>query len=399
MRILQICNKAPYPANDGSSIAIYNMSLGFIENEADLYLLTINTKKHFKPDKLVPEEFKRRSKYVSVYKNTNVNPAGLILNLLSKESYFLSRFYFRAFKNKLIEVLKKNTFDIIHLEGLFVATYIPVIRKYSKAKIAIRAHNIEHLIWDRMIANETNAVKKKYLVLQNERLKKFELSVLPRVDAIVTITDYDKQYLEKLGIKNNYFVSPTGIDVSKYPLQADAEERCSVFHFGSMDWMPNVEAVEWFLEHVWLKHFIDKTNYTFYIAGRNMPAKLLNINYNNVKIVPDVKDSVHFYNSKEIMVVPLLSGSGMRIKILEGMAMSKAIVSTAIGAEGIPVTQNKNIILANTAEGFALAIKNIAENNDLKVHLKENARIFITESFNNKKLVKDLLLFYSNLLN
>ncbi|MFL5753082.1 MAG: glycosyltransferase family 4 protein [Bacteroidia bacterium] len=399
MRILQLCNKAPYPANDGSSIAIYNMALGFMENNADLTLLTINTKKHFKPDVNVPEEFKRKSNYTSIYRNADVNPIGALLNLFSDQSYFISRFYFEEFENALTSILKKKNFDLIHIEGLFMATYIPLIKKYSKAKISIRTHNIEHLIWERLIMNETDPVKKKYLGIQNKRLKKFEMEVLPAVDAIVTITEQDKNYFESLGIENKYLVSPTGIELSQYKLNTAAIEKFSLFHFGSMDWMPNVEAVEWFLDNVWSKYFADKPDYTFYIAGRNMPQNLQQLVYKNVKVISEVSDSIDFYNSKQLMLVPLLSGSGMRIKIIEGMAMGKAIISTGIGAEGIPVSHRENILIADTPAEFAESINELFANPALRENLEKNARELIRTQFNNKKLVAEVLSFYQTLLN
>ena len=92
IKILQICNKAPYPANDGSSIAIYNMANGLCDNGVELHLLTINTKKHFKDDKGVPEDFKLKTHYQSVYHNCNTSLTGAFLNLFSPESYFVSRF-------------------------------------------------------------------------------------------------------------------------------------------------------------------------------------------------------------------------------------------------------------------------------------------------------------------
>lgn len=190
-KVLQICNKAPFPANDGSSIAIYNMARGLIENKVELTLLTINTKKHFKPDDGVPVDFKTNSNYVSIYRNTNTSFWGALLNLFSPKSYFVSRFYFKKFEDKLIDLLKTQQFDLIQLEGLFMAVYINTIKKHSKAKITLRAHNVEHFIWDRHIQNENSWLKKTYLSLQNKRLKRFEIDVLSKVDAVVPITETD----------------------------------------------------------------------------------------------------------------------------------------------------------------------------------------------------------------
>lgn len=177
LSILQICNKAPYPANDGSSIAIYNMARGFLANKVELHLLCINTKKHFKPDEGVPPDFRKQSHYRSVYRNTNTSIMGALLNLFSTRSYFVSRFKFNSFEHELTETLKKKKFDIIQLEGVFMGVYLPVIRKYSEAKVVLRAHNIEHYIWNRHALVEKNLLKRVYFNLQNKRLKRFELSV------------------------------------------------------------------------------------------------------------------------------------------------------------------------------------------------------------------------------
>jgi hypothetical protein len=170
MRILQLSNKSPFPPNDGSSIAIANLALGFADNEVDLHLLSINTKKHYKADDKIDDLIKEKTNYQSVYKNTNTSLLGAFLNLFSNQSYFVSRFYFNKYKNILIEKLQSQTYDIIQIEGIFMASYIPTIKKYSEAKIVLRAHNIEHQIWDRLLLQEKSWLKKQYVTLQNKRL-------------------------------------------------------------------------------------------------------------------------------------------------------------------------------------------------------------------------------------
>jgi len=398
MRILQISNKAPYPPNDGSSIAVYNMAKGFINNGAELHLLTINTLKHYKKQNEIPQDFLEQSHYAAVDRDTAVTPIGALMNLFSSESFFVSRFVFKEFEEKIIEKLKAIQFDIVHLEGLFVAPYIPVIRKHSKAKITIRTHNVEHLIWDRLIENEKSAVKRKYLSIQNARLKKLELQILKEADGIVTITDYDKKLFEQLGIKTKTVVSPTGIVLDRYEINRAVTKTNSAFHLASMDWMPNTEAVDWFLDKVWSKYLKVESNLQFTLAGRFMPDSYLKRNEGNLKVIGSIDDNIQFYNEHEIMMVPLQSGSGMRIKIIEGMAMGKVIVSTSIGAEGIPVTHNENIIIADTPEEFANAIKNLSSNQELKNRIGNNARKFIEDNFENTKLISELLKFYESLI-
>ena len=116
LKILLISNKAPYPANDGSSIAILNMARGLLENGVHVRLLTINTKKNFKPDEGVPEGLRAQLGYRSVYRNTNVTAVGALANLFSRRSYFVSRFYFRRFSSALRALLAEEKFDIVQLE-------------------------------------------------------------------------------------------------------------------------------------------------------------------------------------------------------------------------------------------------------------------------------------------
>lgn len=398
MHLLQLTNKPPYPPNDGSSIAVYNMSCGLLNNNVDLTLLCINTKKHFKSDEEVDKDFKVKSNYQSVYQDTDVTLIGAILNLFSNKSYFVSRFYFKAFKEKLILLLTENTFDIIQLESIFLGEYIPIIRKYSKAKISIRTHNVEHLIWERVVANESHLIKRSYLLLQSKRLKNFEKMVLQNVDAIVPITEPDKIYFNNWGIHKPFHVSSTGIQLSQYNINHEEEIPFSVFHFGSMDWMPNEEAVLWFVNNVWEKVLKKTPQAKFYIIGRGVSKKILSLNKPNVVVVGKIENAQQVFHHYSIMIIPLLSGSGMRIKMIEGMAYGKPIVATSIGAEGIAVTNHKNCLLVDTNNDFANALVEILNNEEKKKSLQKEARYFIEQNYENNTIVKRLVDFYKSLL-
>lgn len=395
MRILQISNKAPYPANDGSSIAIYNMAQGFIANGVELHLLTVNTKKHFKPDDGVPGQFRKDAHYRSVYRNADVSATGAFFNLFSSRSYFVSRFYFKEFAEALTEVLKSTSFDVIHVEGLFMAPYIPLMRKHSKAKIALRAHNVEYMIWERHLRNERSPLKRAYLGLQTKRLKKFELEAIQQFDMIVTITDVDKNVFEKLGYRRPMVTCITGVDTKAYAEKKDQITKPkTIFHFASMDWMPNQEAVDWFMEKCWPEIHRSVPDAKLVLAGRYMPQRYLQLNSQNVEVIEKVADSKTFYNEHEIMLVPLLSGSGLRIKIIEGMAFGKPIVSTSVGAEGIAVSSGKNIMIADTPEEFSKAVIALLDDPEERMKVGQGAQLFAEENFDNKKVVERLISFY-----
>lgn len=397
MRILQLSNKAPYPANDGSSIAIYNLAEGLADNGVELHLLTINTKKHFKPDSEVPQEFKDKTHYASVYRNTDTSVSGALFNLCSSQSYFVSRFFFRAFGEELVRRLKAYRFDLVQLEGVFMATYIPLIRQHSQAKISIRAHNLEHQIWERHLANEPSFLKKTYLGLQNNRLRRFELDAFAKADAIVTITDEDKKNIQALVPHKVIYTCLTGINLSAYQKVERPSEANTLFHFASMDWIPNEEAVTWLLEQVWPGVLKQVPESRLVLAGKNMPEKFKRLANQNLTVIEYVSSSAEFYKTYDIMLVPLWSGSGLRIKLVEGLAYGKAIITTSIGAEGIPYTNHKELIVADSPGEFREAIVSLLNDGQKKRALQTQARMLAESHFDYKAIAADLLAFYKTL--
>jgi glycosyltransferase involved in cell wall biosynthesis len=248
-----------------------------------------------------------------------------------------------------------------------------------------------------MLAGETNFIKRKYLLIQTKRLKKFEKEILKSADSIVPITEVDKKYFESWGISKPYYVSPTGIQLQQYVVNHIQESPFSVFHFGSMDWLPNEEAVLWFINNVWEKILVKIPQAKFYIVGRGMSEKLRSLNKPNIVVVGKTKNAQQVYHQYSVMIVPLLSGSGMRIKMIEGMAYAKAIVSTAIGAEGIDVCPGKNCFIANTPDEFAEAVIKLLTDENIRNSIEAEARIFIEQHFENNLLVSKLVHFYKTL--
>lgn len=397
MQILQLCNKAPYPSNDGSSIAICTLAEGISDNGVELHLLAINTKKHFKPEENIPADFKQKTNYKSIYRNTDTSVVGAFLNLFSAQSYFVSRFFYKAYEEQLIKKLQTQTFDIVQLEGVFMCTYIPTIKKYSKAKIVLRSHNVEHQIWERHLAQEKNRVKKTYLTLQNNRLKSFEIDAFNTVDAIVTITDEDKKIISSICPKTPIHTCLTGVNLNNYKQILQPKNVNTLFHFASMDWMPNIEAVDWLMTDVWEKVLEKKPDAKLILAGRGMPERFKKFASDHITIIDDVKDSAEFYATYDIMLVPLWSGSGLRIKLVEGLAYGKAIVTTSIGAEGIPYSSQKDMIIADSANAFAEAIISLLSNTDFKHDLQNAARTLAQNHFDYKLLASNLVTFYKSL--
>jgi glycosyltransferase involved in cell wall biosynthesis len=388
-------NKVPWPPKDGGAIACLNMTKGFAMLGHEVTVLSMNTSKHHISFKDMPAELRSKADFRLVEVPAYINWFEAALNLLfSKLPYNAQRFISDEYSFELVKLLTEKTFDVVQLEGLYLCPYIPVIRKYSEAKIAYRAHNIEYEIWART-ASLSEGLRSKYLNNLSKRIKRFEISYLNTYDILVPITDRDGLILDELGNTKPRHTSQTGIDFASLVPTAKKLEFPSLFHIGALDWAPNQEGLIWFFSHCWPIIRKENPELKFYLAGRNAPDWFVrHIKLDGVEYLGEINDAYDFINSKAIMVVPLFSGSGMRIKIIEGMSLGKPIVTTDIGTEGIPTENGNNILIANTADEFNDAITRLINNRELSDQIGKNAIGFIQEKFDNLSQAGSLIEFY-----
>ena len=397
MKILQVSHRVPYPLNEGGTIGIYNYTRGFAEAGHEVTLVALNGIKHKINTEEALVELRKFGRTFIFDIDTNIKIVPAFLNLFTKKSYNVSRFYNTGFKNFLVNLLSTETFDVIQVEGTFVAEYYDEIRKHSKALIVLRQHNVEYQIWERLSENETNPIKKWYLNILSKRLKIFERSIINLFDAVVPVTEDDADLFRKLGCTKPIFVSPSGIDTNYWKPTPQLENLYKIYHLGSLEWVPNREAVLWFIKDVWpLILKIDK-RFTLYIAGKNMPDFMKNMQAENVKMIGEVKDGADFIKDKMITVVPLLSGSGIRLKILEAMSAAKLVVSTSIGAQGISYTKDEDILIADTPQEFENNFKKIIQNVEETNKIKNNGFALIQKNYSNEAVVGRLLNYYNDL--
>jgi glycosyltransferase involved in cell wall biosynthesis len=283
------------------------------------------------------------------------------------------------------------------LETLFTTPYIDCIRKNSNAKIVLRAHNVEHIIWDRLAEKEHKILRKNYLKLLASRLRKYELETLQNIDALVPITPVDESVFRKFHFTRPIITIPMSIDVKDYHFDEKNESGISLFHLGSMDWMPNREGVTWFLEKCWSDVHKRYPQLKLYLAGRNFPEEISSRNDSNTICEGRIEDAHRYMSDKQIMIVPLLSGSGMRVKIIQGMALGKTIISTKIGAEGIPAENGKNILIADTPEEFGNAIGRCVDDPAWCKSIGNKARKFAVDHYSNIAVGHQLGIFYNAL--
>jgi glycosyltransferase involved in cell wall biosynthesis len=191
---------------------------------------------------------------------------------------------------------------------------------------------------------------------------------------------------------------PFGLDIRIYPPPPDDHGLTSLFTIGSMNWMPNEEGVKWFLDKVWPDVHRQFPDLKYFLAGRAMPEWMKQLRLPNVEVLGEVEDAHDFIQRHSVMLVPLFSGSGIRIKIIEGMALGKAIISTSLGAEGIAYVNGENILIANAPCEFFDMISLCIEDPSRRRKIGHNARTLIETEYDRDAITHRLISFYQQLM-
>ncbi|MEL6132276.1 MAG: glycosyltransferase family 4 protein [Bacteroidota bacterium] len=397
-----LCTKPPWPAKDGGTLAMLNMVRAYHQLGHKVTVLAMNTSKHYLYLRNLPTEIQQMASFVAVDVNTNISYFDFMANLLfSKDPYHIQRFTSRPFVEELRRILQdKGGFDVVQLETLYTVPYASFVQAESDALVAFRAHNIEHEIWDRRSQNMQNPFKRFAYAETAYRLKKYEAKAMAQkpFDVLIPITGKDAGSFRFMGADLPIHIAPVGMDlqmIHKVKGTIPCEDR-SVFYLGAMDWEPNIEGMDWFLKNVWPLVHRRFPDVPFYLAGRNMPERYMRIARHNIQVVGEVESAEEFIQSKGIMVAPILSGSGMRVKVVEGMAHGKPIVATPVAVEGIGPKHGEQIMIEADPEEFAERIIFLLQHKDIYTLMGEKAARFIERGFENKAVTEKLVKFYQS---
>ncbi len=396
MRILLLCNKPPYPASEGGPMAMNSIITGLLEAGHQIKVLAINDPKFKVTEADIPDDYKRKTGIELIPVDLRVRPLKAFFNLFTKKSYHVERFISKDFSNRLEELLQKEQFDVVQLEMLYMTPYVDCIRAHSKAMIVLRAHNVEHKIWER-IAKETRFFAKRWYINHLARtLKEYELNALETVDGIAAITRKDAAFFRKYCSKPIIDI-PYGVYPEEFTPNYDIEGKPKFYHIGSMNWMPNEEGIRWFIDEVLPKTIEKVPDFVYHLAGRNMPEWLTTMKNPHIDVIGEVPDAKEFVANHDVAIVPLLSGSGLRIKIIESMAMGKTVITTRVGAEGILYDEEVNIIIAENKAKMVEAVRSLNENPQIAVKIGEAARKLVEDTYDNRKIIARLLMFYEQI--
>ena len=297
----------------------------------------------------------------------------LLANQLSPWPYFLAKCNTPVFRRAVEELADSNGFDLVFCD--FLQTAAPLRRLTARPKVVFE-HNVEFVLRRRKWQQEDQPLRRFVYGTEWKKTLRIEADVCHSFDHVITVSNDDRQALQReFGITHSSTI-PTGVDTDFFHPSAEKAQPGRLVFVGSMDWDPNEDAAVWFLRDIFPR--IRKTipDASFVIVGRSPSARLNAIAKGapGVEITGRVPDVRPYLEKAEVVVVPLRIGGGTRIKIPEAMAMAKAVVSTPVGAEGLPFRDGRQIRIAEQPEQFAQAVVELVNNASLRTAIADAAR-------------------------
>ncbi len=303
----------------------------------------------------------------------------LLVNLASPLPYAIKKYESIAMRSEIIT--REDSIDVVICDFLAPASNVP--RSLSCPSILFQ-HNVEAMIWKRHFEVQKNRVKKTYLRDQWRKMERYEKETCRRFDAVIAVSAEDRdQMREEYGV-NAVFEVPTGVDTEFFtPSGKENTDPHNVVFTGSMDWLPNEDAIRYYTDQILPIVRRSIPDATLTVVGRNPYRSLLELSRQDPAIVVTgrVEDVRPYMERAAAYVVPLRIGGGTRLKIFEAMAMEKPIVSTTIGAEGLPVTDGKELRIADTPETFAASLVDLLTNRAAAKQLGREAARVVRERF------------------
>jgi glycosyltransferase involved in cell wall biosynthesis len=385
------------PAVDGGCLAMLQ-TIEVLENIGyTVDVFCISTPKHpFQTDQ-IPKGFIERTNLKHVFIDTNINFVSLIKNISSKVPYNVERFYSDEACKLIQSIITTAQYDLIIFESIYMCEYVDMVRKSTSAQLVLRTHNIEFLLWESRAKEEKNPIKRLYSKLLTNKLKSYEENCFAAIPNIVSISDTDATVIKTLQARANVFNLPYLIQSSEV---SEQKASATFYHLGAMDWQPNIDCINFILFEL-LPELIEKNlPFEFHFGGKNINPQYVNYSTEHIVFYPEVSNAEAFISMHDVLLAPIFSGGGLRIKMIEALKQGKVIITTPLGASGIPVEFEGEtcILLANTKHDFIQQIQKCIDDVEYRKKISVNALKMVRHEFGFDEKTKSLQQFIKKLV-
>jgi polysaccharide biosynthesis protein PslH len=389
LRILLLTPRLPWPPIDGGRIAMGRLAEGLVHAGASVEILSLNPRKH-RAAVAAPLP----TQAIDIDTSRLIGPA--LRALAGDIPFIVGRFVSNEFRYALRAALRRFVPDVVQIESPFLLPYAAGVREESAARVVLRSLNVEFRIWEGLARNERNPLRRFAVERVASSLRAYEVRLLNTPEAIIPISNDDAEVFRSLGCTRPMHVVPCGIALGD-PVHA-APEAGSVGFIGSLDFRPNQEAVRWIIDELWPRVTERAPEARLSIAGSGPPDWLRQRAHGqNIDFLGEVSEAQAFMQRMSVMIAPLFAGGGMRIKVLEAMALARPVVATTLGASGIDVENGRDILIADDVTAFADSVVRLLREADTASRIGNAARATVRERYDNDTLAAGLVRFYESL--
>ncbi len=387
MKILFLSPTVPFPLTDGGRIRVFNL-LKQIAKQSDVTLLALETQE---TDAEGVAELQQLGITVHLVPHAPTLPrvslGTLVKAFLKRQPITVARYDVPAYRRKFKELIAEQSFDLVHYEMFHIAQF----HRETDLPGVLSQQNVDSAIWRRLCSETVNPFYKFAYWTQQLAFERYERVLSPKFDAVTCTSDIDAAVFQQYCPEDAIEIIPNGVDITHYQPDFPAEAPAHLIYIGSMDWYPNEDAVAFFADEVLPRVQEKVPDVAFSIVGGNPSARVQKLAARDGVVVtgrvPEIKP---YFAEATVFVVPLRIGSGTRLKILEALAMGKAIVSTTVGAEGLDLRDGEEIFIADEPNAFADAVIQLLTDSELRRRVGENGRARVERDYDWRSIGRKL---------
>jgi sugar transferase (PEP-CTERM/EpsH1 system associated) len=394
MRLLQFAPRVCWPLDTGAKLRNYHLARVLAERiRVALLAFSDNHESSTGLDKIYEQ-------VTTVERDSAYTFAKVARGVLGQTPLPVLNYTTEAMKRELTHLLGQQDFDIVQMESIHLMSYLANIRKARKPPLVVCDwHNIESELMQRYSEREPSILRRAYARRTAQLMREFEMRALREFDAHIVVSQRDAERLRNLDPQARIFVIENGVDTAFYSNFEAPNESHRIVFVGSMDYHANVDGATDFAREVWPRLHERLPELVFTIVGKDPAPEVRALaEHPGIEVTGTVEDVRPFYHEALAAVVPLKVGGGSRLKILEAMAAGVPVVSTTLGAEGLEVQHDENILIADTGTQLLEAIATVVESEARRDQLRAAGRALVSSRYDWSSLGASLLRVYEELL-
>ncbi len=377
MRILTLISKFPWPLTDGAVIRDFNLlRVAAKHHEVSLLCFLFKPSDREQFDALRP--FCKKIVGIDLVRTKACTLANAAHSLVTSDPFILREYWRPEMARALEQFVDEERIDVIHSHFLHMSQYVGHKRG---AAFVHDAHNLEHILWQRMARTTTNPLKKAFMQTQYCKLARRQQDVARASEKCVVLSDEDRTEYQRICPEADVTTVPNGADVDYWTPRDVVTEPASILYFGNLSWPPQADAAIYFHDKILPLVRRQVPDAKFYIVGQNPPESVTALASDRVIVTGFVPDMREYIARATVVVMPLRAGAGTKHRVFQALCMKKPVVCTAVAAEGIALTHRETALLANDPERFASATVSLLQDAALRRRLGERGRQLVLDRY------------------